>query len=102
MATALRDNQDQIKTGGAIVSDYVHPHSVNSGLPTEEIEPPKVGNELEVDEAVLEGRSTYPGSSLTPHVSAESPVMQHSQYPTPDSRKLTTMAHLCGARLPNL
>lgn len=60
MATVSRDNHGLIKTDGAIVSDYVHPHSVNSGLPTEEIKPPKVGNELEVDDAVLEGRSRYP------------------------------------------
>ncbi len=60
MATTLRDDQEKIATDGAIVTDYVHPHSVNSGLPTEEIEPPKVGNELNVDEAILEGRSAVP------------------------------------------
>ena len=57
MATALGDDLDAIKTDGAIITDYVHPHSINSGLPTEEIEPPKVGNELKVDNAVLEGWS---------------------------------------------
>ena len=60
MATALRGDQDKINTDGAIVTDYVHPHSVNSGLPTEDIETPKVGNELKVDEAVLEGMSPLP------------------------------------------
>lgn len=64
MATASRDDQDKIKTDRAIVTDYVHPHSVNSGLPTEEIVAPKIGNELMVDEAVLEGRSPVPRSNL--------------------------------------
>ena len=55
MATASHNHQDEIKTDGAIVSDYVHPHSVNAGLPNEEIQPPQVGKELLVDEAVLDG-----------------------------------------------
>ena len=55
MTTASHDDQDDIKTDGAIVSDYVHPHSVNAGLPSEDIQPPQVGRELLVDEAVLEG-----------------------------------------------
>ena len=55
MAALLRDDQDEIKTDGAVVTDYIHPHSLNSGLPIEEITSPKVRNELRVDEAVLEG-----------------------------------------------
>ena len=55
MTTASHDDQDDIKTDGAIVSDYVHPHSVNAGLPSEDIQPPQVGRELLVDDEVLEG-----------------------------------------------
>lgn len=39
----------------AIITDYIHPHSLNNGMPTKDIPPPKVGGEYAVDEAVLEG-----------------------------------------------
>ncbi|KAJ8122528.1 hypothetical protein O1611_g9816 [Lasiodiplodia mahajangana] len=35
-----------------IVTDYIHPHSLNNGTPTEGIVPPKIGKEFSVDEAV--------------------------------------------------
>jgi len=37
-----------------IGTDYTHPHSLNSGVPVDSIQPPKVGGEVSVDEAVLE------------------------------------------------
>lgn len=45
-----------INTDGNIISDYVHPHAVNAGIPVEEIRPPTVGKEFEVDDMVLEGK----------------------------------------------
>jgi hypothetical protein len=38
-----------------IVTDYIHPHSLNDGIPTTNILPPKVGGVFSVDDAVLEG-----------------------------------------------
>jgi hypothetical protein len=38
-----------------IDTDYIHPHSLNSGVPVGSIQPPNVGGEVSVDEAVLEG-----------------------------------------------
>lgn len=50
------ENEASINTDGLVVSDYVHPHSVNAGIPIEEIKPPSAGKEFEVDEAVLDGK----------------------------------------------
>lgn len=45
-----------INTDGNVISDYVHPHAVNAGIPVEEIRPPTGGKEFEVDDLVLEGK----------------------------------------------
>lgn len=59
MATDDQNALDlDVKTDGLVISDYVHPHSMNAGLPVEDIKPPKVGKEFEVDEAVFEGKSS--------------------------------------------
>ena len=50
------DEGIDINTDGNVISDYVHPHAVNAGIPVEEIRPPTVGNEFEVDEMVREGK----------------------------------------------
>jgi len=56
------DGQDDVKviTDRLVISDYVHPHAVNAGVPVEEIKPPILGREFEVDEAVLDGKSCIP------------------------------------------
>lgn len=53
------DAQNVVKnrTDGLVISDYVHPHAVNAGVPVEEIKPPLVGKNFEVDEAVIDGQS---------------------------------------------
>lgn len=53
--TSKAENDADIETDGLVVSDYVHPHSVNAGVPVEDIKPPSVGKDFEVDEAVLDG-----------------------------------------------
>jgi hypothetical protein len=52
--------KDLIAKDKTIVTDYIHPHSLNSGIQIEEITPPKLGGEFPVDEAVLEGTSFPP------------------------------------------
>ncbi|KAL9012618.1 MAG: hypothetical protein Q9173_002635 [Seirophora scorigena] len=52
--TSKAENDAGIETDGLVISDYVHPHSVHAGVPIEEIEPPPVGKDFEVDEAVLD------------------------------------------------
>lgn len=47
----------------AIVTNYVHPHSLNSDTPVDPILRPKVGVDFNVDDAVLEG-SCFPHSLL--------------------------------------
>ena len=39
----------------SIVTNYVHPHSKNAGLPAEKVLPPKVGGEFSVDDNVIAG-----------------------------------------------
>ena len=53
---AMADKDSDFNTDGKVISDYVHPHSVNAGIPTEAIKPPSLGKNFEVDEAVLEGK----------------------------------------------
>ncbi len=52
ISEALRQAMAADKT---IVTDYVHPHSLNNGTPVDRILPPKVGGDFNVDDAVLEG-----------------------------------------------
>ena len=47
--------REEISKDKTIVADYIHPHSINNGVPTEEILPPKTGGDFPIDEAVLEG-----------------------------------------------
>ena len=66
MGTETQDGAD-INTDGLVISDYVHPHAVNAGLPVGEIKPPTVGKGFEVDEAVLECKilaATFPACYL--------------------------------------
>lgn len=52
-------NDATINSDGLVISNYVHPHSVNAGIPVEEIKPPSVGKEFELDEAVLDGKLPF-------------------------------------------
>ena len=54
MATC-REDPPKLEVNGAVVTNYIHPHSVNAGIPDVDIPPPMVHGELDVDEAVLEG-----------------------------------------------
>lgn len=59
VAVTVTHNSDALseatRSDKTIVTDYIHPHSLNNGIPTVNILPPKVGGEFEVDDAVLEG-----------------------------------------------
>ena len=55
--TNQADEGIDINTDGNVISDYVHPHAVNAGIPVEEIRPPTVGKEFEVDDMVREGKN---------------------------------------------
>ena len=51
--------KEAIRADENIVTDYVHPHSLNSGIPSDSIPPPKIGGEFLVDDAVREGRGLF-------------------------------------------
>lgn len=50
---------ESITTDETIVTDYIHPHSLKNGIPTDIILPPKVGGEFLVDDAVKEGKELF-------------------------------------------
>lgn len=54
IAIVLQDNHGLIKINKTIISNYLHLHLVNSGFSIKKIKPPKVGNKLEFDNAMLE------------------------------------------------
>lgn len=56
MATATQTLLREISEDKTIVTDYIHPHSLNNGIPTDEIPTPKLGGDFTVDEAVHEGQ----------------------------------------------
>jgi hypothetical protein len=62
VSSALRD---EISRDPTIINDYIHPHSLNNGIPTEEIPAPKIGGEFPVDEAVLQGILTSSAAGLS-------------------------------------
>ena len=47
--------REAISADKTIVTDYIHPHSLNNGTPMDKILPPKIGGEFPVDDAVKEG-----------------------------------------------
>lgn len=51
--------KEAIRADETIVTDYIHPHSLNNGIPTDIILPPKIGGEFLVDDAVKEGRELF-------------------------------------------
>ncbi len=55
MAQVMGAAKEAAGADKSIVTDYVHPHSLNNGIPTEKILPPKVGGEFPVDDAVKDG-----------------------------------------------
>lgn len=50
----------------SIITDYIHPHSLNNGIPTEKILLPKTGGEFSVDDAVLDGKSSIEKANHLP------------------------------------
>jgi hypothetical protein len=75
--------KEAIKADPTIVTDYIHPHSLNVGVPTEKILPPKVGGEFPVDETVIAGR--------IPNV--EQCTCQLPVYPMIDDQSLANSRH---------
>lgn len=58
--TKIADTSEEaIRADETIVTDYVHPHSLNNGIPTDIILPPKIGSEFLVDDAVKEGKEFF-------------------------------------------
>lgn len=55
-SVAISDElREQIKADSTIVTGYIHPHSLNVGVPTAKILPPKVGGEFPLDENTKAG-----------------------------------------------
>lgn len=52
VSTALQQEISEDKT---IVTDYIHPHSLNNGIPTAQIPTPKLGGDFPIDDAVRKG-----------------------------------------------
>ncbi|KAI0107808.1 Fructosamine kinase-domain-containing protein [Nemania sp. FL0031] len=63
MASISGPSKHEMPRDDTIVTDYIHPHSLNTGVPTEEIKPPRTGQEVLVDKAVLEALN-IPGAKL--------------------------------------
>ncbi|KAI0868416.1 hypothetical protein GGS24DRAFT_513419 [Hypoxylon argillaceum] len=53
MESTLESLKYEMSQDDTIVTGYIHPHSLNNGILSEEIKPPAVGGEFSVDEAVL-------------------------------------------------
>lgn len=59
MAQIMDAIREAIGADKTIVTDYIHPHSLNNGTPIDKILPPKIGGEFPVDDAVKEGALSF-------------------------------------------
>jgi protein-ribulosamine 3-kinase len=58
MAVVASSLKKEILEDKTIVTDYIHPHSLNNGIPTAQISNPKLGGDFSVDDAVLKGNDS--------------------------------------------
>lgn len=76
--------KEAIKADKTIVTDYIHPHSLNSGTPIDKILPPKLGGEFPIDDAVKEGtRSFYHVIQCRAAACEEPPALIQIAFPIP-------------------
>lgn len=61
MAQGMYAAKEAVGADQTIITNYVHPHSLSTGVPTEKILRPKVGGEFPVDDSVKEGTLSLTG-----------------------------------------